>query len=122
MNSVQSFFHQLSSIRSKKSTTEFTSICPREHSWFLITTLGTCVLTLPVFLLVRVTRSLVFCVVLCRSLFVILAFFFFPLYCLSFFDLRLLITMGTHDTVRRQNNKQTKNKQTNKQNPRNTES
>jgi hypothetical protein len=59
---------------------------------------------------------------LCRSLFVILAFFFFPLYCLSFFDLRLLITMGTHDTVRRQNNKQTKNKQTNKQNPRNTES
>ena len=33
-------------------------------------------------------RSLVFCVVFCRSLFVLLSFFFWPLYCL-FFDLRL---------------------------------
>ena len=33
--------------------------------------------------------SLVFCVVFCRSLF---WFVFFPLYCLSFFDLRILIT------------------------------
>ena len=27
----------------------------------------------------------------CRSVFVILSFFFWPLYCLSFFDLRILI-------------------------------
>ena len=35
--------------------------------------------------------SLVFYVVLCRSLFVPLSFFFWPLHCLSFFDLRSLI-------------------------------
>jgi hypothetical protein len=39
---------------------------------------------------VRVARSLAFSVVFCRSLFVL--FFFWPLYCLSFYDLRLLIT------------------------------
>ena len=41
---------------------------------------------------VRVARSLVFCVVFCRSLFVLLSFFFWPLCFLSFFDLRILIT------------------------------
>jgi hypothetical protein len=41
---------------------------------------------------VHVARSLVFCVVFCKMLFVLLSFFFWPLYCLSFFDLRLLIT------------------------------
>jgi hypothetical protein len=40
---------------------------------------------------VRAAQSLVFCVVFCRSLFVLLFFFFCPLHCLSF-DLRLLIT------------------------------
>jgi len=40
---------------------------------------------------VSITRSLVFCVVVCTPLFVLLYFFFCPLYCL-FFDLRLLIT------------------------------
>ena len=40
---------------------------------------------LPVFSLVRVARSLVFCVVFCRSLFVLLSFLFRSLYCLSFF-------------------------------------
>ena len=39
---------------------------------------------------VRVTRSLVLCVMLCRMLFVPLSFFFCPLYCLSFY-LRILI-------------------------------
>ena len=34
----------------------------------------------------RVTRSLVLCVMLCRSLFVLLSFFFLPMCCLSFFD------------------------------------
>jgi hypothetical protein len=34
---------------------------------------------------VRVTRSLVLCVMLCRMLFVPLSFFFCPLYCLSFY-------------------------------------
>ena len=33
-----------------------------------------------------------FCVVFCKSLFVVLFFFFWPLYCLSFFELRFLIT------------------------------
>ena len=40
---------------------------------------------------VRVTRSLVFYVVLCRSLFFLLSFFIWPLCCLFFFDLRSLI-------------------------------
>jgi hypothetical protein len=40
---------------------------------------------------IRVARSLVFCVMLCRSLFVHLSRFSFQLYCQSF-DLRLLIT------------------------------
>jgi hypothetical protein len=39
----------------------------------------------------RVAPSFVFCVVFCRLLFVLLSFFFWPLYCLSF-DLRLLGT------------------------------
>ena len=46
----------------------------------------------PVFNGVRVTRSLVLCVLFCRSLFAILSFFFWPLYCLSFFDVRNMIT------------------------------
>ena len=40
---------------------------------------------------VRVTRSLVLGVMFCRSLFVLLSFFFWPLCCLSF-DLRIPIT------------------------------
>jgi len=40
---------------------------------------------------VRVPRSLVFCVMLCRSLLALLSFFFWPLYCMSFFHLRVLI-------------------------------
>ena len=47
--------------------------------------------SLPVFNGVRVTRSLVSCVMFCRSLFVMLSFFFRPLCCLSF-HLRFLIT------------------------------
>ena len=39
----------------------------------------------------RVIRSLVFCVVFCRPLFVFLSFFLWQLCCLSF-DLRILIT------------------------------
>ena len=39
-----------------------------------------------------VARSLIFCAMFCRSLFVLLSFFFWPLCCLSFFDLRILIT------------------------------
>jgi hypothetical protein len=46
----------------------------------------------PVFSVVCVTWSLVFCAMICRSLFVLLSFFFWPLHCLSLFDLRLLIT------------------------------
>jgi hypothetical protein len=41
---------------------------------------------------VRVDWSLVFCVVFCRSLFVLLSFFFWPLCCLSF-DLRIMIAL-----------------------------
>ena len=38
---------------------------------------------------VRVTLSVVFFVAFCRSLFALLFFFFWPLHCLSFVDLRL---------------------------------
>jgi hypothetical protein len=48
--------------------------------------------SLQVFCGVHVTRSLVLCVMFFRLLFVLLSFFFWPLCCLSFFDLRLLIT------------------------------
>jgi hypothetical protein len=40
---------------------------------------------------VRLARSLVICVVFCRSLFVLLFFFAWPLCCLSFYDLQILI-------------------------------
>jgi hypothetical protein len=46
----------------------------------------------PVLSGVRVTRSLVLCVMFCRSLFFLLSFFVCPFSCLSFFDLRNLIT------------------------------
>jgi hypothetical protein len=46
----------------------------------------------PVFSGVRVARSLLFCIMFCRSLFIRLYFFFWPFCCLSFFDLRLLVT------------------------------
>ena len=42
---------------------------------------------------IRVARSLVFCVIFCRSLYVLLSLFFCSLYCLAFYDLRLLITL-----------------------------
>jgi hypothetical protein len=42
---------------------------------------------------VCVVRSLVFCVGLCRSLFVLLSFFSWPLCCFSFFSVRILITL-----------------------------
>ena len=46
---------------------------------------------IPSFRGIRVTRSLVLCVMFYRSLFVHLPFLFWPLYCLSL-DLRILIT------------------------------
>ena len=45
----------------------------------------------PVFSGVRATRSLVFMCMFCRSLFVLLYIFFWPLCCLFFFDIRILI-------------------------------
>jgi hypothetical protein len=45
---------------------------------------------LPVFRVVRVARSLIFCVVFCRSSFIV--FLLTIVHCLSFFDLRFLIT------------------------------
>ena len=48
--------------------------------------------TYPAFQRFYVARSLVFCVMFCRSLFVLLSSFFWPLHCLSFFDLRVLIS------------------------------
>jgi len=44
---------------------------------------------------VRVALSLVFCVMFYRSSFVHLFFFFWPLYCLSFFDFRFLLLFQT---------------------------
>ena len=46
----------------------------------------------PVFSCIRVACSLVFCLVFCRSTFFLLSFFFWPLYCLSYFDIRFLVT------------------------------
>ena len=46
----------------------------------------------PIFSGVRVARSLVFLVVFYRSLFVLLCFSTWPLGCLSFLELRILIT------------------------------
>jgi hypothetical protein len=46
----------------------------------------------PVFSGLHVVWSLFFCVVLCRSLFVLFPFLVWSLGCLSFFDLRILIT------------------------------
>jgi hypothetical protein len=46
----------------------------------------------PVFSGVRVIRSIVFCVMFCRTLFILLSFFCWPLCCLSFLDLRDMIT------------------------------
>ena len=48
--------------------------------------------SIPVFSVGRVVQSFVYSVVCCRSLFVLLSLLFWPLYCLVFFDLRLLIT------------------------------
>ena len=48
--------------------------------------------TSPVFSENRVARSLIFYVMFCSSLFVLFYFFFWSLYCLSFFDLLLLMT------------------------------
>ena len=44
----------------------------------------------------RVAQSLVLCVVLCRSLFVLLSFFFWSLYCLSFWSLYCLSFWSLH--------------------------
>jgi len=46
---------------------------------------------LSVFSGVRVPLSLVLCVMFCRSLFVLSSFFLSPLFCLYFFNLRILI-------------------------------
>jgi len=48
---------------------------------------------------VRVIQSLALCVVLCRSLLVPLFFFFWPLCCLSFFDLWILINPLAFQTL-----------------------
>ena len=58
---------------------------------FFLSHIKMCFCSSPVFSGVRVTRSLVFCPVFCRLLFVLLYFFFWSLCCLSFF-LRILIT------------------------------
>ena len=55
----------------------------------------------PIFSGVRVTRSLVLCVMFCWSLFVLLYFFFWPLRCL-FFDIRILITLWYLQTLHKQ--------------------
>ena len=52
-----------------------------------------------VFSWVCVTLSVVLRVMFCRLLFVLLSFFFWPLYCLSFFDWRILMTpLGENNT------------------------
>jgi len=63
----------------------------------------------PSFSGLRVARSLVFCVVFCRSLFALLSFFFWSLCCLSF-NLQLLITLLISSNFSYILNKQNKNK------------
>ena len=52
----------------------------------------------PVFIEVHVAQVLDFCVVFCRSLFVLLSLFFWPLCCL-FFEVRFLITSFTSSNL-----------------------
>ena len=52
--------------------------------WHMMTMASTC--------RIRVPRSWIVCVMFCSSWFVLLSFFFWPLCCLSFLDLRLLFT------------------------------
>ena len=49
-------------------------------------------LSMVLFIIYAFTPNLVFMCVFCRSLFLLLSFFFCPLCCLFFFDLRILIT------------------------------
>ena len=46
----------------------------------------------PAFCGIRVAQTLIVCVVCCISLFVVLFFFFWPFFCLSFFSLQFLTT------------------------------
>jgi hypothetical protein len=55
-------------------------------------TSGADYLVLLIFRGVSVSRSSVSCAIFCRLLFVLLYYFQWPLDCLSFFDLRILIT------------------------------
>jgi hypothetical protein len=52
----------------------------------------------PVYSGIRGARSLILCVVFCRSLFVLLFFFIWSLYCMSF-DLQLLITPLVREVI-----------------------
>jgi len=54
----------------------------------------------PVFSGVHVTQCLVVCV-FCRSLFVLFPFFIWPSYCLSFFDLRIFVSLLVSSNPRR---------------------
>ena len=48
---------------------------------------------------VHVSQSLVCCVVFCKSLFVLLYFFYWPFYCVYFSDLRHLITLSVSSRI-----------------------
>jgi hypothetical protein len=58
--------------------------------------------SLTVYSWICVAQSLVFCVMFCRSLFVLLSFFFWPLYCLSSFDILLLFIPLVSSNVNRE--------------------
>jgi len=47
---------------------------------------------IPGFCGVRLAQSFVLCVVFCRSLFVLFSFLFLPLYCMSFFELWIILS------------------------------
>ena len=61
--------------------------------WYQLITLPGHLSSPSVFSGVRVTRSLVLCIVFCKSLFVLFSSFFWPLCFQSFFNLQLLITI-----------------------------
>ena len=75
------------------SAPENMSCLPFQSTWeHILPTLPEHLRTCPFcFRRVLAVRALVFYLMFCRPLFVLFSFFFCPLYCLSFFDVRLLI-------------------------------
>ena len=71
---------------------QYSRACGSYHGYQELLTLSEHPSSPLIFSGVHVARSINFCVVFCRSLFVLLCLFFWPLCCLLFFDLQILNT------------------------------